>query len=95
MKNKILTKQKIKEFLLINLGVLMMAAAYSILLHPNKVIVGGIGGLSTILTDVCAGTPLEDTPAIFILVINVVLLLFALIYNQLYVKLHNIIFIAY
>lgn len=80
MKNKIFNKQKIKEFLLINLGVLMMAAAYSILLHPNKVIVGGIGGLSTILTDVCRGTLLEDTPAIFILVINIVLLLFALIF---------------
>lgn len=75
--SKIFTKRKIKEFLLINLGVILMAFAYSVLLDPNNVIVGGIGGIATILRDF-AGDRFPSS--LFILVLNIVLLFVGLIF---------------
>lgn len=75
MKKKIFTKKNIKEFICINLGVILMAAAYSLLLDPNNVIIGGVGGLSTLLKDV---TGLSSS--LFMLVLNGSLLIFALIF---------------
>lgn len=75
MKKKIFTKKNIKEFICINLGVILMAAAYSLLLDPNNVIIGGVGGLSTLLKDM---TGLSSS--LFMLVLNGVLLIFALIF---------------
>ena len=80
MKKGIFTKQKIKEFLFINLGVFIMAAAYSILLDPNKIIVGGVGGLATIISTVFEDKGMNFSPSIFIAVINVILLVFALLF---------------
>lgn len=80
MKKGIFSKQKIKEFLLINLGVFIMAAAYSILLDPNKIIVGGVGGLATILSIMVEKSGHSFSPSIFIAVINIVLLILALIF---------------
>lgn len=80
MKKGIFSKQKIKEFLLINLGVFIMAAAYSILLDPNKIIVGGVGGLATILSIMVEESGHSFSPSIFIAVINIVLLILALIF---------------
>lgn len=72
---KMFTKRKIKEFLIINLGVFMMAGAYSLLLDPNKVIIGGIGGISTIVSN------FYDIPSsAIVLILNVFLLVFALIF---------------
>lgn len=80
MKKGIFSKQKIKEFLLINLGVFIMAAAYSILLDPNKIIVGGVGGLATILSIMVEESGHSFSPSIFIAVINIALLILALIF---------------
>lgn len=80
MKKGIFSKQKIKEFLLINLGVFIMAAAYSILLDPNKIIVGGVGGLATILSIMVEKSGHSFSPSIFIAVINIALLILALIF---------------
>lgn len=80
MKKRIFSKQKIKEFLLINLGVFIMAAAYSILLDPNKIIVGGVGGLATILSIMVEKSGHSFSPSIFIAVINIALLILALIF---------------
>ena len=77
MKKGIFTNQKIKEFLLINLGVFIMGAAYSILLDPNKIIVGGVGGLATIISTVFEDNGMNFSSSIFIAVINVILLIFA------------------
>ena len=77
MKKGIFTNQKIKEFLLINLGVFIMGAAYSILLDPNKIIVGGVGGLATIISTVFEDNGMSFSSSIFIAVINVILLIFA------------------
>ncbi len=80
MKKEIFTKQKIKEFLFINLGVFIMAAAYSVLLDPNKIIVGGVGGLSTILSTLIEEKYDWFSPSIFIAFINIVLLIISLFF---------------
>lgn len=75
MKKKIFTKKNIKEFICINLGVILMAAAYSLLLDPNNVIIGGVGGISTLLKDMTG-----ISSSLFMLVFNGILLIFALIF---------------
>lgn len=72
---KLLTKKNLKEFFFINLGVLLMAAAYSLLLDPNNIVIGGVGGLATILKDVTG-----FSSSLFILILNGVLLIIALIF---------------
>lgn len=71
------TKRKIKEFFLINLGVCLMAFAYSVLLDPNNVIIGGIGGIATILKDV-GGDKIPSS--LIILILNIVLLFVGLFF---------------
>lgn len=80
MQNKKVTRSKIHEFLIINLGVFIMAAAYSILLDPNKIIVGGVGGLATIFNVMVEDSGHSFSPSVFIAVINIILLVFALLF---------------
>lgn len=72
---KIFTKRNLKEFFFINIGVLLMAAAYSFLLDPNNIVIGGVGGIATILKDVTG-----ISSSLFILILNGVLLIVALIF---------------
>lgn len=101
-KEKITTKKKIKQFLMINLGVILMALAYAIFVDPHNLIIGGTSGLGTLfsgfeflsflkfeLFDVTFGTS-----QIIMLALNIVLLLFALLFvnkefffNSIYVSL--------
>ncbi len=101
-KEKITTKKKIKQFLMINLGVILMAIAYAIFVDPHNLIIGGTSGLGTLfsgfeflsflkfeLFDVTFGTS-----QIIMLALNIVLLLFALLFvnkefffNSIYVSL--------
>lgn len=78
MKKIKITKKHIKDFLTINLGVFLMAMAYSILIDRNKLVIGGIGGIATILSNAITG--LKINSSFIILIINVVLLLIALIF---------------
>lgn len=78
MKKIKITKKHIKDFLTINLGVFLMAMAYSILIDRNKLVIGGVGGIATILSN--AITVLKINSSFIILIINVVLLLIALIF---------------
>lgn len=78
MKKIKITKKHIKDFLTINLGVFLMAMAYSILIDRNKLVIGGVGGIATILSN--AITWLKINSSFIILIINVVLLLIALIF---------------
>lgn len=78
MKKIKITKKHIKDFLTINLGVFLMAMAYSILLDRNKLVIGGVGGIATILSNAITG--LKINSSFIILIINVVLLLIALIF---------------
>ncbi len=55
-----------------------MAMAYSILIDRNKLVIGGVGGIATILSNAITG--LKINSSFIILIINVVLLLIALIF---------------
>ncbi len=74
-KKVIFTRRHLKEFLFINIGVFLMAAAYSLLLDPNKVVVGGVMGISTVIS-----TYTKISSSLIMLIINLVLLIFALIF---------------
>lgn len=78
MKKIKITKKHIKDFLTINLGVFLMAMAYSVLIDRNKLVIGGVGGIATILSNAITG--LKINSSFIILIINVVLLLIALIF---------------
>lgn len=78
MKKIKITKKHTKDFLTINLGVFLMAMAYSILIDRNKLVIGGVGGIATILSNAITG--LKINSSFIILIINVVLLLIALIF---------------
>ena len=78
MKKIKVTKKHIKDFLTINLGVFLMAMAYSILIDRNKLVIGGVGGIATILSNAITG--LKINSSFIILIINLVLLLIALIF---------------
>ena len=55
-----------------------MAMAYGILIDRNKLVIGGVGGIATILSNAITG--LKINSSFIILIINVVLLLIALIF---------------
>ena len=55
-----------------------MAMAYSILIDRNKLVIGGVGGIATILSNAITGVKINSS--FIILIINVVLLLIALIF---------------
>lgn len=55
-----------------------MAMAYSILIDRNKLVIGGVGGIATILSNAITG--LKINSSFIILIINLVLLLIALIF---------------
>ena len=76
-KAKFLNKKFIKEFIWINIGVFLTAFSFTFFLDPNKIVCGGVGGLATILTN----TLFKNlSPSVIILSIDVVLLLFGLIF---------------
>lgn len=72
---KLFTKKSLKEFFFINIGVFLMAAAYSLLLDPNNIVIGGVGGVATIMKDITG-----ISSSLFILILNGVLLIVALIF---------------
>lgn len=71
---KLFTKKNLKEFFFINIGVFLMAAAYSLLLDPNNIVIGGVGGIATIMKDITG-----ISSSLFIFILNGVLLIVALI----------------
>lgn len=100
--NKISTKKRIIRFLLINAGVLLMAFAYAFFIDPHNLISGGTGGLGTLLSafkvfDFLSITLFGVTfgsAQIIMLVLNTILLIFALVFvnkefffNSIYVSL--------
>lgn len=82
MKNK-LNKRKIKDFLIINLGVSLMAFAYSFFVDPNNLIIGGVGGMATLLKSMLGEITifgLHIHSSLLILILNSLLLIIALIF---------------
>lgn len=75
-----LKSRKFRDFLVINLGVFLMATAYAIFIDPNNLIVGGVGGLATLLKGMLEDVTIfgfHITSSLIIFVINIVLLVFA------------------
>ena len=54
LQKKLFDKRQIKDFLMINLGVFLMAIAYSVFIDPNNLVIGGVGGIATLLKDILA-----------------------------------------
>ncbi len=72
-----LNKKKIKEFLLINLGVFLVAFSFAFFLDRNDFIFGGVSGIGVILKNVFG----EKVPSsLIILVVNIILLIIGLIF---------------
>ena len=67
MKKIKITKKQIKDFLTINLGVFLMAMAYSILIDRNKLVIGGVGGIATILSNAITGLKINSSFIILII----------------------------
>ena len=84
MKKIKITKKHIKDFLTINLGVFLMAMAYSILIDRNKLVIGGVGGIATILSNAITG--LKINSSFIILIINVVLLALIFVGKKFFLK---------
>ena len=68
-------KEKIKQNALILLGTIITAFAVSLFYAPNKIVNGGVSGVSTILLHT-----FNIAPGISYAVINIILLIFAFIY---------------
>ena len=78
MKNKE-TWQSIKHFLLINVGILMLASGIYFFKAPNGFATGGVSGIAIILAKFKFSHDLGLTQAVYMLVINVILLVLGVI----------------
>lgn len=77
VKERFLNKKKIKEFLLINLGVFLVAFSFTFFLDRNNFIFGGVSGIGVILKNVFG----EKIPSsIIVLIVNMILLVVGLIF---------------
>ncbi len=97
------TEISFKHFILINLGVLMMAAGIYFFKAPNGFATGGVSGIAIILAKMPFSAKLGLTQSIYMLVINVILLIlgifilgkkcgFLTIYCSLVLSLENLAF---
>ena len=93
----------IKHFILINVGILMMAAGIYFFKAPNGFATGGVSGIAIILAKLPFSTKFGLTQSIYMLVINVILLVIGMIilgkkcglltiYCSLMLSLENLIF---
>ena len=83
LQKKLFDKRQIKDFLMINLGVFLMAIAYSVFIDPNNLVIGGVGGIATLLKDILAHITIfgmHITSSFIILIFNVILLVFAFVF---------------
>ena len=93
----------LKHFMLINVGILMIAAGVYFFKSPNGFATGGVSGIAIILAKLPFSAKLGLTQSIYMLVINVILLIlgviilgkkcgFLTIYCSLMISLENLIF---
>ena len=69
----------LKHFLLINVGILMMAAGIYFFKAPNGFATGGVSGIAIILAKLPLSLTLGITQSIYMLIINVILLILGVI----------------
>lgn len=75
-KEKFFSKKRIKEFIMINIGIFLVSFAFTFFLDKNNFIFGGVSGISIILKNLFG----EKVPSsLIILVVNLVLLIIGLI----------------
>lgn len=72
---KIFSKENLIEWLYINLGIILMAFAYSFFLEPMNIVTGGVSGLGIIFKHLW-----ENDPANVILGLNILLLLIGFVF---------------
>lgn len=70
-------KRKIKDFLMINIGVLLFSLSFVFLMEPNNQVYGGVTGISIVIT---ALLPAWERASYFILFLNLILLLLGLLF---------------
>lgn len=70
-------KRRIKDFLYLNLGVLLISVGYVFIQSPNNQVYGGVQGISIILNYFIH---FEERASYFLLVLNVILLIISLIF---------------
>ena len=83
LQKKLFNKRQIKDFLMINLGVFLMAIAYSVFIDPNNLVIGGVGGIATLLKDILTDFTIfgmHITSSFIILIFNGILLVFAFLF---------------
>ncbi len=75
-KEKFFSKKRIKEFIMINIGIFLVSFAFTFFLDKNNFIFGGVSGISIILKNLFG----EKVPSsLIILVVNLILLIIGLI----------------
>ncbi len=77
--NNSLKAKKFRQFLMINLGCLMMAAGIYFFKAPNGFATGGVSGISIILAKISALLNIPITQSMYMLAINVILLVLGVI----------------
>lgn len=81
MVKKFFNKKNIRDFLVINLGVFLMAFTYSVFIDRNSLVIGGVGGVATMIRKSLEGKMIfgmEISSSLIIFVINIFLLILAL-----------------
>lgn len=73
---KIFTKERLKSFLYVAIGVIIAAFAYSFFLLPNDIVIGGVSGIGVIVK---GKSDIANIDGIVMEIINVCLLVFALL----------------
>ncbi len=76
-------KKWLYDFFIINIGLILMSIAYSIFVDPNNLIIGGVGGLATLLREVLGEIVIfgfHIKSSMIMLTLNMILLVFALIF---------------
>ncbi len=73
------TLGKIRQFLMINLGCLMMAAGIYFFKAPNGFATGGVSGISIVLAKISEALSIPVTQSVYMMVINMVLLVVGVI----------------
>ncbi len=75
-KEKFFSKKRIKEFIMINIGIFLVSFSFTFFLDKNNFIFGGVSGIGVILKNLLG----EKVPSsLIILVVNLVLLIIGLI----------------
>ena len=72
--------RSIRDFLLINLGLLMLAVGIYFFKAPNGFATGGVSGVGILLAHMPFSSALHITQSTYVMVINVILLILGVIF---------------